>query len=58
VYGCGCGIVGKANHLKTSTEIRFFWLPLSSMNYNGVLFTHINEWKRRSPSSGSSGSPG
>jgi hypothetical protein len=27
------------------------------MKYNGVPFTHICEWKRHSPSSGSSGSP-
>jgi hypothetical protein len=38
--------------------MRFFWLPLSMMKCNGVPFTHIYEWKRRSPSSGSSGSPG
>jgi hypothetical protein len=42
----------------TSAEMRFFWLPLSMMKCSGVPFTHICEWKRRSPSSGSSGSPG
>ena len=36
--------------------MRFFWLPLSTMNCNREPFTHICEWKRRSPSSGSSGS--
>jgi hypothetical protein len=58
VYGCGCGIVGRASRLMTSAEMRFFWLPLSTMKCSGVPFTHIYEWKRRSPSSGSSGSPG
>jgi hypothetical protein len=42
----------------TSAEMRFFWLPLSMMKCSGVPFTHIYEWKRHSPSSGSSGSPG
>jgi hypothetical protein len=42
----------------TSTEMRFFWLPLSTMKCSGVPFTHICEWKRHSPSSGLSGSPG
>jgi hypothetical protein len=41
----------------TSAEMRFFWLPLSTMKCSGVPFTHICEWKRRSPSSGSSSSP-
>src|ERR1700736_5433915 len=36
--------------------MRFFLLPLSTMNCSGEPFTHICEWKRRSPSSGSSGS--
>jgi hypothetical protein len=39
-----------------SAEMRFLWLPLSMMKCSGVPFTHICEWKRRSPSSGSSGS--
>jgi hypothetical protein len=56
VYGCGCVVVGKPNRFTTSTEMRFFWLPLSTMNCNGEPFTHILEWKRRSASSGSSGS--
>jgi hypothetical protein len=38
--------------------MRFFWLPLSTMKCSGVHFTHIYEWKRCSPSSISSGSPG
>jgi hypothetical protein len=33
-------------------------MPLSTMKCSGVPFTHICEWKRHSPSSGSSGSPG
>jgi hypothetical protein len=56
VYGCGCAMAGKPNRFTTSTEMRFFWLPLSTMNCNGEPFTHILEWKRRSASSGSSGS--
>jgi hypothetical protein len=58
VYDCGCDIFGRARHLMTSTEMRFFWLPLSMMKCIGVPFTHISEWKRCSPSSGLSGSPG
>jgi uncharacterized membrane protein len=58
VYNCGCGIVGRANRLTTSAEMRFFWLLLSMMKCSGVPFTHICEWKRHSPSSSSSGSPG
>jgi hypothetical protein len=56
VYGCGCVVVGKPNRFTTSIEMRFFWLPLSTMNCNGEPFTHILEWKRCSTSSGSSGS--
>jgi hypothetical protein len=41
----------------TFAEMRFFWLPLSMMKCNGVPFTHICEWKRFSPSSGSSDLP-
>jgi hypothetical protein len=58
LYGCGCGVVRKSNCLMTSAEIRFFWLPLSTIKCSGVPFTHICEWKRHSPSSGSSGSSG
>jgi hypothetical protein len=42
----------------TSAEMRLFWLLLSMMKCSGVPFTHICEWKRHSPSSGSSSSPG
>ena len=56
VYGCGCAVVGKPNRFTTSAEMRFFWLPLSIMNYSGEPFTHIWEWKRCSSSSRSSGS--
>jgi len=56
VYGCGCTMVGKHNHLLTSAKMRPFWLPLSIMNFSGELFTHIWEWKRNSSSSRSSGS--
>jgi hypothetical protein len=56
LYGCRCGVVGKSNCLMTSVEMRFFWLPLSTIKCSGVPFTHIYEWKRHSPSSGSSGS--
>jgi hypothetical protein len=55
LYGCGCGVVGKSNYLMTSTEMRFFWLLLSTIKFNGSPFTHIFEWKRSSPSSRSSG---
>jgi hypothetical protein len=51
-------IIVRFNLLMTSVEIRFFWLPLSTMKWSGVPFTHIYEWKRHSPSSGSSGSSG
>jgi hypothetical protein len=55
LYGCGCGVVDNSNCLMTSTEIRLFWLPLSTMKCSGVPFTHIYEWKRWNfPSSGSS----
>jgi hypothetical protein len=56
VYGCGCVVVGKLQSLNDLAKMRFFWLPLSMMNCNGEPFTHICEWKRCSPSSGSSGS--
>jgi hypothetical protein len=53
LYGCGCGVVDKSNCL-----MRFFWLLLSTIKCNGVPFTHICEWKKHPPSSGSSGSSG
>ena len=49
-------MVGKPNCFTTSTEMRFFWLPLSTMNYNREPFTHILDWKRCYASSGSFGS--
>ena len=56
LYGCGCAVVIKPNCFMTFAEIRFFWLPLSTMNYSEEPFTHIWEWKRRSSSSESSDS--
>jgi len=56
VYGCGCVVVSKPICFTTSAEMRFFWLPLSTMNYSGEPFTHIWEWKRHSYSFGSLGS--
>jgi hypothetical protein len=58
VYSCRCDIVRRASLLMTSTKMSFFWLLLSMMKCSGVPFTHICEWKRHSPSSGSSSSPG
>jgi hypothetical protein len=58
LYGCGCGVVDNPNCLMTFVEMRFFWLPLSTMKCNRVPFTHICEWKRCSPSSISVGSSG
>jgi hypothetical protein len=58
LYGCRCGVVGKSKFFKTSAEIRFFWLLLSTIKCSGVPFTHIYEWKIYSPSSRSSGSSG
>ena len=58
LYGCGCGVVENPNCLMTSTEMRFFCLPLSTIKCNRVPFTHICEWKRCSPSSGFVGSSG
>jgi hypothetical protein len=55
---CGYGVVGRVSCLTTSTKMRFFYLPLSMIKCSRVPFTHICEWKRCSPSSGSSGSPG
>ena len=55
VYGCGCAMFGTPSCFKTSVEMRFFWLPLSTRNCIGEPFTHICDWKRCSPSSGSFG---
>jgi hypothetical protein len=43
LYGCGCGVVDNPNCLTTSAEMRFFWLPLSTIKCSGVAFTHICE---------------
>jgi hypothetical protein len=58
LYGCECGFARKSNYWTTFVEIRFFWITISTMKCSGVPFTHIYEWKRHSPSSGSSGSSG
>ena len=58
MYGCGCGVVDNPNCLTTSVEMRFFWHSLSMIKCSEVLFTHICEWKRFSPSSGSVGISG
>jgi len=58
LYGCGCGVVDNPNCMMTSTNMRFFWLPISTIKCSGVPFIHICEWKRHSPSSGSAGSSG
>jgi hypothetical protein len=42
----------------TAAEVKLFWLLLSKLNCSGVLFTHIYEWNRHSPSSSSSNSFG
>jgi hypothetical protein len=57
LYGCRCGVV-EIQLLDDLCETRLFWLLLSTMKCSGVPFTHIYEWKRHSPSSGSSGSSG
>ena len=56
VYGCGCAMVGRPSCFTTSAEMRFFCLPLLTRNCSREPFTHICDWKRRSPSSRSSGS--
>jgi len=56
VYSCGCDVVGKRNCFTIFVAMRFFWLPLLTMNCSGEPFTHIWEWKRCSSSSGSLGS--
>lgn len=56
VYDCGCGVVDRTNRFTNSTEMRLFWLPMSRINYNKEPFTHICEWRNRSPSTRYSGS--
>jgi hypothetical protein len=58
LYGYKYGFVDNPNCLTTSAEMIFFWLLISIIKCSGVPFTHICEWKRRSPSSGSVGSSG
>lgn len=53
VYGYRCFSISRHNHFTTSVEMRFFWLPLLTMNCNEEPFTYIYEWKRCSPSFGS-----
>ena len=52
VCGCGCAMVGKPNRFMTSAKIRFFCLPLLTMNCSREPFTHIWDWKRCSSSYG------
>jgi len=56
LYGCRCGIVDNPNYLMTSTDMRLFWLSLSTIKCNRVPFIHICEWQRCSPSLGYIGS--
>jgi hypothetical protein len=56
LYGYGCGVFDKSNCLMTSAEMKFLWVSLSTIKCSGVPFTHICEWKRCPPSSGSFGS--
>ena len=56
MYDYRCAIVSRPSCFMTSAKMRLFWLPLSTMNCSGELFTHICEWKRRSPSYGFSSS--
>jgi hypothetical protein len=58
LYGDSCDVFEKSNYLTTFAEMRLFSLLLSTIKWNGSSFTHIYEWKRCSPSSGSSGSSG
>ena len=55
VYGCGCAMVDKPNCFTTYAKIRFFWIPLSTMNCSREPVTHIWEWNIRSSSFESSG---
>jgi len=55
VYDYGCGVVIRPNYFTNSTKMRFFWLPLLTMNCSSKPLIHIYEWKRHSPSSGSLG---
>ena len=46
LYGCGCGVFDNPNYLMKSSEMRLFWLSLSTIKCSGVPFTHICEWKK------------
>ena len=39
VYNCRCAMVGRPRCYMTYVEMRFFWLPLSTMNCNREPFT-------------------
>jgi hypothetical protein len=58
LYGYGCGFFDNPNYLMTSSEMRFFWISLSTIKCSRVPFTHFCEWKRCTPSSISIGSSG
>jgi hypothetical protein len=58
LYACRSRVVRNSNCLRKSQEIRFSWLPLSTIKCSEVPFTHICERKRLSPSLGSSRSFG
>ena len=58
LHGYKCGVVENFKCLMNYAKLRLFWLPLSIMKCNEEPFTHIFEWKRHSPSFGSSGSSG
>jgi hypothetical protein len=58
LHGCGCDVVGNSKYFMTFTEMSLFWLFLSTMKFNDIPFTHIHEWKRRSPSLGYVGASG
>lgn len=43
-------VMNGANMFNTFAEMRFFYLPVSTINYNREPFTYICEWNRQSPS--------
>jgi hypothetical protein len=57
-YHRGDSFLGLNHAFDYLAKMSLFWLPLSTMKSSRVPFTHICEWKSRSPSSGLSGSPG
>lgn len=56
VYGFRCVFIDRPIWFMTFSKMRLFWLVLSIMNCNEEPFTHIYQWKRNSPSFGTSGS--